>query len=309
MMKQGMRSVNGTTRRHFLASAAALPAMAATAREARAAAPKPDAPLPRPRYTLSVNLELMFPRAMPWEERVAVVGREGAKAFSFWSYLNKDLDKIQAAQEKYRLRCGSITGTNKTGWNTGLTRTGYEKEFLDDFRGSVLAAKRLGCPNLISFVGETQKEIPWETQRAQIVAGLKKAGDIAGEAGVYLTLEPLNRVESPQMSVLSARRGFEILEAVGHPHIKLDFDIYHLQLSEGNLTNNLRYGLEKGLIQFVEVGDVPGRFEPGTGETNYVHLFRVLRKAGYAGFVGMEHRSTSTPEHAIRTVRRMAGLA
>lgn len=111
------------------------------------------------------------------------------------------------------------------------------------------------------------------------------------------------------MSVLSAKHGFKIIEEVNHPHIRLDFDMYHLQLSEGNLINNLRQGLRKRWIRFVEIGDVPGRKEPGTGETNYVNIFRVLREEGYADFIGMEHGSTSTPQHAIEVVKKVAGVA
>ena len=298
---------SATTRRRFLAGATALPlALAGAARAGRASQTAPD--IPPPKYTLSVNLELMFPRAMPFDERLEATAREGAKAFSFWGAAGKDLDKLRAVQEKHGLACASITGSPKTGWNTGLTKTGSEKEFLEDFSGAVAVAKKMQAENLITFVGATQKDIPLDVQHAQIIAGLKKAGDIAGAAGVYLTLEPLNSVESPQMSVLSAKHGFRIIEEVNHPHIKLDFDMYHLQLSEGNLTNNLKLGLNKGWIRFVEVGDVPGRFEPGTGEVNYLYLFNTLRELNYAGYIGMEHRAKHTYKEAIAAVRRLSGL-
>jgi hydroxypyruvate isomerase len=110
------------------------------------------------------------------------------------------------------------------------------------------------------------------------------------------------------MSVLSATHGFRIVEEVNHPNVRLDFDMYHLQLSEGNLINNLRKGLRNKWIRFVEIGDVPGRREPGTGETNYDNIFRVLREEGYADFVGMEHGTSSTPEHAMNVVRKVAGV-
>ncbi len=301
-----------TTRRRFLAGAAALPLTLTTTASAAASqqktAQQTSETLPPPKYTLSVNLELMFPRALPFEERLEAAAKEGAKAFSFWGAGGKDLDKLRAVQEKYGLACGSITGSPKTGWNTGLTKTGFEKQFLDDFSGAVAVAKKMRAENLITFVGATQKDIPLDVQHAQIIAGLRKAGDIACAAGVYLTLEPLSSVESPQMSVLSAKHGFRIIEEVNHPHIKLDFDMYHLQLSEGNLTNNLKLGLNKGWIRFVEVGDVPGRFEPGTGEVNYAHIFRTLRELNYAGYIGMEHRAKHTYKEAIAAVRRLAGL-
>jgi hydroxypyruvate isomerase len=110
------------------------------------------------------------------------------------------------------------------------------------------------------------------------------------------------------MSVLTAKHGFQIVQEVNHPHVRLDFDMYHLQLSEGNLINNLRLGLKNKWIRFVEIGDVPGRKEPGTGETNYENIFKLLREEGFADFVGMEHGTSSTPEHAMQVVRKLAGV-
>ncbi len=263
---------------------------------------------PPPKYTLSPNLEILFPKTMSYEERLEAAAGEGAKAYSFWGFENKDLGNLRAKADSYGMRCASIAGSGRIGWTTGLTATGYEKQFLDYFTKAVTGATKVGAPNLITFVGARVETIPWDIQYRQIIAGLRKAGDIAGEAGVYLALEPLNRVESPQVSVLTAQDGFNIVREVDHPHVKLDFDMYHLQLSEGNLTNNLREGLEEGLIQFVEVGDVPGRFEPGTGEVNYTHIFNVLREVGYDGFIGMEHNSKTNYREAIAQVRRLAGI-
>ena len=80
-------------------------------------------------------------------------------------------------------------------------------------------------------------------------------------------------------------------------------------MSRAYLINNLKEGLEKDWIQFVEIGDVPGRLEPGTGEVNYGNIFRTLREAGYDGFIGMEHGTSSTPEAAMRVVKELAGVA
>lgn len=261
------------------------------------------------KFTLSCNLELMFPRSMPHAARIDLIAEQGLKAFSFWGAGGKDLAAMEAAQKRHGLACGSITGNGKTGWNTGLTKPGFEQAFLDDITEHCVTAKRFGCQNLICFVGATQKDVPWEVQYRQIIDGLKRAGDLAEKHDVYVVLEPLNPVESPQMSVLTAKDGFKIVAEVNHPRVKLDFDMYHLQLGEGNLINNLRLGISKGWIRFVEIGDVPGRKEPGTGEVNYGNIFTSLKSTGYSGFVGMEHGSSSTPEHAIQVVKKVAGVA
>lgn len=264
--------------------------------------------VPAPKFTLSCNLELMFPRDMKHADRIRLIADQGYKAFSFWGAGGKDLDAMMKAQKDTGLQCGSITGNGKTGWGTGLTKTGHEQEFLDDILAHIETAKKFNVQNLICFAGAVQKEIPWEVQYRQIIDGLRKAGDLAEKHDVYVVLEPLNSVESPQMSVLSAKEGFKIVSEVNHPRVKLDFDMYHLQLSEGNIINNLRLGLDKGWIRFVEVGDVPGRKEPGTGEKNYPNIFKVLREKGYSGYVGLEHGTSSTPQHAMQVVKKVAGF-
>lgn len=290
-------------RRHLLASAAT-PLLLGAEQVARAA--ETDG-LPEAKYTLSVNLELMFPGNMPYAERIDIAADQGAKAFSFWGLKDDQAEAMLAAQKRHNLQCGSITGNGKTGWNTGLTKTGYEKEFLDDVAHHIGVAKRFGTQNLITFVGAKQKDIDPEVQHQQIISGLRKAGDLAEKADVYIVLEPLNYVESPQMSMLTSHDAFLYCEEAAHPRVKVDYDMYHRQLGEGNILNNLRLGLRKGWIRFVEIGDVPGRKEPGTGEANYTNIFRVLREEGYAGYIGLEHGTSKTPQHAIQVVRRMAG--
>ena len=132
---------------------------------------------------------------------------------------------------------------------------------------------------------------------------------LAEKADVYVVLEPLNYVESPQMSMLTSHDAFLYAQESNHPRIKVDYDMYHRQLGEGNIINNLRLGLQKGWIRFVEIGDVPGRKEPGTGEANYDNIFRILREEGYAGYIGLEHGTSKTPQHAIQVVKRVAGVA
>jgi hydroxypyruvate isomerase len=296
------------TRRRALTVAAAAP-LAFGTRHAVAVAVAPDEDLPPPRFHLAINLELMFPRGTPYEQRLEAAARCGAKHYGFWGYPGKNLDAMLDVQHKHGLACVSITGAPKTGWSTGLTKPGAESEFLDDFEAACEVARRFGAENLITFVGQVQPDVPWERQREQIVTGLRKAGAIAEAHGVWLTLEPLNRVESPRMTMLTAREAFDFAAEADHPRVKVDYDMYHRQLGEGNVANMLVQGLKQGHVRFVEVGDVPGRKEPGTGEMNYAFLFHVLRKEGYAGAVGMEHGTTRDPQHAWDVTRRLAGLA
>ena len=88
--------------------------------------------------------------------------------------------------------------------------------------------------------------------------------------------------------------------------MKVCFDLYHLQRTEGNLVVNLRTGLEQKLIKLVQIGDNPGRLEPGTGEINYAFIFKELRRLGYAGYLDTEMGTSKTPEYTMDLVRRMS---
>lgn len=291
-------SIHSFRRRNLLRAAALSPLALG--------APAASAALPPPPYTLSINIELMFDRAMPKSERIKVVAAQGIKAYSFWRASEDDQVAMLEAQKQTGIKCSCVVGSGGTGRSTGLTMPGAEQKYFDELLVGVKMAQRFGGADAIIFPGRTQKDVPGETQRKTLVNGLRKAGDIAQEHGVYLVLEPLNRVESPDIAIITARDAFSVIEEVGHPHVKVDFDMYHLQLSEGNITNNLKLGLEKGWIRIVQIGDVPGRKEPGTGEMNYPHIFRTLRALGYSGYLDTEHGSTSTPEHAIDVVKKLS---
>ena len=296
-----MKPVNSiySFRRRDLLRAAALSPLALSA-------PVAGAALPPPPYTLSMNIELMFDRAMPKSERIKVVAGQGIKAYSFWRASEEEQVAMLAAQKETGIKCSCVVGSGPTGRTTGLTMPGAEQQYFDELTAGVKMAQRFGGADAIVFPGRTQKDVPLETQHKTLVNGLRKAGDIAKEHGVYLVLEPLNRVESPDIAIITARDAFAVIDEVAHPHVKVDFDMYHLQLSEGNLTNNLKLGLEKGWIRIVQIGDVPGRKEPGTGETNYPHIFRTLRALNYSGYVDSELGTTSTPEHAINVVKKLS---
>jgi hydroxypyruvate isomerase len=286
------------SRRALLASGAAIPFAFDTPAGAAPGAPP---------YTLSINIEVMFPRAMPRPDRMKVVAAQGFKAYSFWNTTEEEQDAMLKVQEQLGLKCASITGPGNSGSTTGLTKPGMEKAYLDDITARVKMATRFGGPQPIIFVGRTQPDVPWEQQRSQIVSGLKKAGDIAAERGITLVMEPLSSANRQgRMALDTAAEAFPAIAEVNHPHVRICFDMYHLQLTEGNITNNLREGLTKGWIALVQMGEVPGRKEPGTGEIDYAYMMRVLRELNYKGYFDTEMGTTTTPEAAMQLARKMS---
>ena len=268
-----------------------------------------EAPAPRtpPPYTLSINIEIMF-RALNLSraDRVRFVADQGFTAYSFWNADEADRKAMLQAQKETGLTCVSIVGTGNAGGTTGFTRPGAADALLDEIRERVQIAQEFGTPDLISFVGQIQDDVPWDVQRAGIVDGLKRAGDIAAAGGVTIAVEPLSvNPSQPRRALDRAVDCFPVIAEVNHPNVKVCFDFYHLQRTEGNLTVNLRRGLEEGLIKVVQIGDNPGRLEPGTGEINHAFLFAELRRLNYSGYVDTEMGTSSTPEAAMEITRRM----
>ena len=127
----------------------------------------------------------------------------------------------------------------------------------------------------------------WDYQTATVVDHLKACAEILEPAGLVMVLEPLNKMNHPGMFLTKVSQGYQICKAVGSPSCKILDDLYHQQVTEGNLISNLDFGWDE--IAYIQVGDAPGRKEPGTGEINYRNVFRHLARKGYEGVVGMEH--------------------
>ena len=292
-------TVANMNRRELLRVGAALPLALATSEPVAAASPPP--------YTISINIEIMFPRAMSRSDRIRAVAANGFKAYSFWTAQPEERAAMVKAQHETGLTCVSLVGTGNAGGTTGFTRPGAKDALLAEFRERIEIAKEFGTPDLISFVGQLQNDVRWETQRAGIVDGLRQAGDLAARANVSIVVEPLSvNPGQPRRALDRSEDCFPVIEDVKHPHVKVCFDLYHLQRTEGNLVVNLRTGLEKKLIKIVQIGDNPGRLEPGTGEVNYAFIFKELRRLGYSGYLDTEMGTSRTPEYAMDLVRRMS---
>jgi len=286
-------------RRTLIAAGAAFPLALDTSLVSAAQTPPP--------YTLSINIEIMFPREMPRAERIQRVADQGFKAYSFWSASEGEQDAMLKVQQQNGMKCASISGTGAMGSSSGLTRLGFEQAYLDEVTARAKIAAKFGGAQPIIFVGRQQSDVPWDTQRAQVVTGLKRAGDIAKEFGVVLVMEPLSTTAGQvRMALDTAAVAFPVIDEVAHPNVKVCFDMYHLQLMEGNIATHLRQGLAKGWIALVQIGEVPGRKEPGTGEIDFGYIFRVLREADYKGFVDTEMGTSTTPEAAMQLTRKMS---
>lgn len=151
----------------------------------------------------------------------------------------------------------------------------------------VEAAKRIGCRWALVVPGRLDESLAWEYQTANVIDNLKFCLDICAPAGLILVLEPLNPRDHPGLFLTRIPHAAQICRALSNPCCKILDDLYHQQISEGNLIPNIDMAWDE--IASFHVGDNPGRKEPGTGEINFRSIFRHLHGRGYDGVVCLEH--------------------
>jgi len=123
---------------------------------------------------------------------------------------------------------------------------------------------------------------------ANAIGLLKQVADLYEPHGIIMVMETMNhRVNHPGMFLHTIPQAYAMAKAVGSPSLKLLFDVYHVQVQEGNLMDTLDYAWDE--IAYLQVGDAPGRHEPTTGEINFVNVLQHVYDKGYRGFVGLEH--------------------
>ena len=167
-----------------------------------------------------------------------------------------------------------------------------DKQLKSDLKKScekaVETAKRCGATWMTVVPGKTNQKIPYDYQMANLVDNLKTMAEVFEPHGLVMVLEALNWYSNhPGLFLQTIPQGYSICKSVNSPACKILDDLYHQQISEGNLIPNMEKAWSE--IGYIQVGDNPRRKEPTTGEINYKNIFKWLRKKGYKGVVGMEH--------------------
>lgn len=181
----------------------------------------------------------------------------------------------------------------------GFAVPGAGTTFLEELRSHVLVAERLGCPQLILVSGPVVQGAAPGAQHAASIATLQRAADLLASAKMTAVIEPVDRLEQPQIYLDGVTEAFAIVHAVSRPEIKVLYDVYHEQRTHGNLLEKLEGNVAD--VGLIHVADVPGRHQPGTGEIAYGNIYRALGRLRYAGVVAMEFYPTSD---AVGTLRR-----
>jgi hydroxypyruvate isomerase len=221
----------------------------------------------------------------------------GADAVEFFDWEGADLDAVAAVCEARDVDVAGIlaagAGSNIDDRTAPAMTNPYDREqAVADVERSLEAAGDIGADCLILTIGPDQGGFDRATQRRALETVLEEVAPTAEAEGVTAVIEPLNTtVDHPGYFLADSQEAFDITRSVGSERVQVLFDIYHQQITEGDVIRGLTENIDQ--VGHVHVADNPGRLEPGTGEIAYGNVFEALDDAGYDGYVGLEFFETS----------------
>ena len=226
--------------------------------------------------------------------KLELARQQGFKAIEILNWAHLDLQRLRGEIDRTGVAVSAILfhasdpAQQALIANThGIVHADAKDAFVTAIRETIAAAQVLGCTNIVVTTGNEIAGVARAEQHAQVVAALKAAAPLAEAANIQLVLEPLNiLVNHMGYFLTTTAESVAVIEEVGSPMVKVLYDVYHQQITEGNLINNIRANIRH--IGHIHVGDVPGRKQPGTGEINYKNVFKAIRDTGYTGFVVFE---------------------
>lgn len=261
-----------------------------------------------PRF--AANLTMLFTE-LPFLDRFAAAADAGFEGVEFLFPYEFEKQRLADAISAHRLTL-VLHNLPAGDWGAGergiACHPGRTAEFRTGVRWAIEYATALGCPRVNCLAGIAPPGTAPDQARRTLVENLRFAAAELEGSGIELLLEPVNTRDIPGFLVSRTDQALAIMDEVGSSNLKLQYDIYHAQVMEGDLARTIEAQL--GRIGHVQLADNPGRGEPGTGEINYPYLFRRLDKIGYAGWVGCEYKPRAGTQAGLdwlaphRTVRQ-----
>ena len=254
----------------------------------------------------AANLTMLF-NEVPFVERFERAAAAGFRAVEFLFAHNVDQAAVERELGRHGLELVLFDpegGDFPAGDRGYLCDPGRREHLAKTIEDAIATARRLGCRRLNVLAGNRVDHASDADMRRTVVENLRRAAPQARAAGITLLVEALNTWESPRYFLDRSRLGLDIVREVGEPNVRFQYDCYHMQRMEGQLIETLTGNLE--WIGHVQIADVPGRHEPGTGEVNYANVLAALGAAGYDGLVGLEYRPSGKTEDSLAWLSREA---
>lgn len=237
----------------------------------------------------AANLSMMF-NEVPFIERFGAARAAGFDAVEFLFPYAFEPDEIVERLERFDLEL-VLHNMPPGDWANGERGMACDPRRIGEFQDGVgLAldyAKELGVRRLHCMAGKTHAAVTPERAHTTYVSNLRFAAHACAVHGIDLLIEPINRFDMPGYFLNGTQQATAVIAEVAVSNLFLQYDVYHMQRMEGELANTLRANLP--LIGHIQVADVPGRHEPGTGEINFPFLFKLLDEIGYSHWIGCEY--------------------
>lgn len=252
---------------------------------------------------LSANLTMLFTE-VDFLDRFKLASQAGFKAieYLFPYQWDKQLlaDKIKANHLLQTLH--NIPAGDWSAGDRGIACIpGREGEFQDGVGKAIEYAKALECPKLNCLAGVPPEDADPEKVRQILVDNLIFAAKALEKEGITMVVEALNNLDVPGFYFVHIEDILTVKREIGQSNIYVQYDVYHMQIMEGNLINTINRNISE--IGHIQIADNPGRHEPGTGEINFPNLFKAIDQAGYDGWIGCEYVPATTTAEGLGWVK------
>ncbi|WP_368922506.1 2-oxo-tetronate isomerase [Comamonas aquatica] len=254
-----------------------------------------------PRF--AANLSMLY-NDVDFLDRFAAAARDGFKAVEYlfpYAYTPEQLAALLRQHGLQQVLFNAPPGDWDAGERGIACLPGREAEFREGIARAITYAQALQCPRIHVMAGLVPQDVDPATVRATYVANVRYAAEQAAAHGIQILLEPINGRDMPGFFLSRQDQAHALVAEIGATNVKVQMDLYHCQIVEGDLAMKIRQYLPTGNVGHFQIAGVPERHEPAVGELNYPYLFQLLDTLGYDGWIGCEYKpARGAAPHATR---------
>ncbi|MEZ9505873.1 2-oxo-tetronate isomerase [Vibrio cyclitrophicus] len=251
----------------------------------------------------AANLTMLFTE-VPFLERFEKAHQAGFKAVEYLFPYVFEAEELSEKMQKFGFE-QALFNMPPGDWDAGergfAAIPGREDEFKASVDNALMYAKALGCKKVHAMSGLLDERFTKEQHVETFISNIRFAADQFAEQNIELMIEPLNSRDVPNYFIAHQRDAVELIKLVDRPNVKLQLDLYHAQIMDGDLSTLIRE--VAAYTGHIQIASVPERHEPSEGELSYPHLFSVLDDSGYQGWIGCEYNPRGTTEEGLGWVK------
>ena len=256
----------------------------------------------------AANLTMLF-NEHSFMDRFEKAAESGFKAVEFLFPYAYKAGEIRQKLDQNNLRL-VLHNLPAGDWDEGERGIACLPDRMDEFKASVAKAieyaKVLGVGQLNCLAGKAPAGLSQELLQATLIANLRYAAAELKKVNIKLLIEPINTFDIPGFYLSKTQQALDILNEVGADNVYIQYDIYHAQRMEGELSKTLEENISR--IAHIQLADNPGRHEPGTGEINYAYLFKLIDRIGYQGWIGCEYKPATQTQSGLDWIKSLNRL-